>query len=253
MRAPEWQWNEFQQVGTDYANLEEVATYDARMATFRDVETENRKILETLALPAGSRVLEIGCGTGRFARAAAAAGHQVTAVDVSPVMLEYVAQKAAEEQLDNVKTQHGGFLSMDLPSNHFDAAVSTAALHHLPDLWKSVGLENVCRVLRPGGQFLLGDVVFSFGPGHAAEHFDRFIDGFPDAIRSGASQHVAREYSTLDWIMEGLLQRAGFRVLSAQPAPASFIVYHCRKPAGGGRSKRRQVPNVCWWHERFTV
>lgn len=228
MRAPQWQWNEIQQVGTDYADVEEVAQYDARMATFRDVESENRGILEKLALPPESRVLEIGCGTGRFARAAAAAGHQVTAVDVSPVMLDYVAQKAREEGLEGIATQHAGFLTMDLPEGHFDAVVSTACLHHLPDLWKLMALENVYRVLKPGGQFFLGDVVFSDSPGQSPEKFDEFIDGLPEAIRPGAAQHVAQEYSTLDWIMEGLLQRAGFEILSMQPAPASFIIYHCR-------------------------
>ncbi len=230
MRTPDWRWNEFQQIGTDYADLEEVETYDARMATFRDVEAENRRKLETLALPPGSRVLEIGCGTGRFARAAAAVGHRVTALDVSPVMLRYLAQKAEQEGLDRIETRNAGFLSMDLPDASFDAAVSTACLHHLPDLWKIVALENVCRVLRPAGQFILGDVVFSIAPGQAAVEFDRFVAGLPEAVRPGAAQHVAREYSTLDWIMEGLLLRAGFQVLAVERAPASFIEYHCRKP-----------------------
>lgn len=230
MRAPEWHWNEFQQVGTDYADLEEVAKYDARMATFRDVETENRRTLERLALPRGSRVLEIGCGTGRFARAAAAAGHLVTAIDVSPVMVEYVAQKVHEEGLTGVEIRHAGFLSMDFPSGHFDGVVSTACLHHLPDLWKIVALENVCRILRPQGQFVLGDVVFSIRAGQAAREFGDFVSGLPEAIRPNAAQHVAKEYSTLDWIMEGLLQRAGFEVLGADRIPASFMIYLCRKP-----------------------
>ena len=253
MRAPEWQWNEFQQVGTDYADVAEVAEYDARMATFRDVETENRRMLETLALLPASRVLEIGCGTGRFSRAAAAAGHQVTAVDVSPVMLEYVALKAREEGVDGITTHHGGFLSMDLSADSFDAVVSTAALHHLPDLWKIVGLERVYGVLKPGGQFILGDVVFSVGRGQWAKGFDDFVCGLPEAIRPGAAQHVAKEYSTLDWIMEGLLQRAGFEIVSVEPAPASFLVYHCRRAAPDTSKKRRRSRQSCWWHERFSV
>jgi ubiquinone/menaquinone biosynthesis C-methylase UbiE len=235
VRTQDWHWNEFQQVGTDYADVQEVAKYDARMSTFRNVEAENSRTLELLGLPPGSRVLEIGCGTGRFARAAAAAGHQVTAVDVSPVMLEYVAQKAREESLSGIETRHAGFLSMDLPGDRFDGVVSTACLHHLPDLWKLVALENVCRALKPEGQFVLGDVVFSIGPGEAAREFEDFVSGLPEAIRPGAAQHVAKEYSTLDWIMAGLLDRAGFEVLSAERARASFIVYHCRKAGPGSQ------------------
>jgi putative AdoMet-dependent methyltransferase len=228
VRAPEWQWNEFQQVGTDYADIEQVAKYDARMATFRDVETENRGILETLALPPKSCVLEIGCGTGRFARAAAAAGHQVAAIDVSPVMLEYVVQKAAEEGLTNLETKHAGFLTMDLPADHFDAVVSVVCLHHLPDFWKLAALENVCRTLKPGGQLFLSDVVFSVASGEYAAELEGFVSSVSEQIRPGAAQHVAEEYSTLDWIMEGLLQRAGFEILSAEQVQPSIIAYHCR-------------------------
>ncbi len=230
MRTPDWHWNEFQQVGTDYANLEEVENYDARMATFRDVEAENRKMLETLSLQPGAKILEIGCGTGRFSRAAATAGYQVLAVDVSPVMLQYVDAKAAEEGLAGLETCHAGFLSMDQPDDHFDGVVSTVCLHHLPDLWKAVALENVYRVLKPGGRFLLGDVVFSFDRGGAAAAFAGFVEGMPEPVRPGAAQHVAQEYSTLDWIMQGLLERAGFEVLAAEQVPASCIIYDCRKP-----------------------
>jgi ubiquinone/menaquinone biosynthesis C-methylase UbiE len=222
-------WNEMQQVGTDYTDISEVAAYDARMATFRDVDAENRLILETLAMPLGARVLEIGCGTGRFIRAASAAGIEAFAVDVSQVMLDYVAQKCAETGLRVAALQHAGFLTMDFPGGKFDAVVSGAALHHLPDAWKLVALGNIARVLKPGGQFHLKDVVFSIADGETPETcFERFAAGFPQ-MRAEAARHVAAEFSTYDWIMEGLLIRAGFEIVETTKVSASFLVYHCRK------------------------
>ena len=81
MTEKDWLWDEMRQVGTDYADLAEVEAYDARMGAFRDIDGENRETLDLLAVAPGAAVLEIGCGTGRFARAAAAAGMVVTAVD----------------------------------------------------------------------------------------------------------------------------------------------------------------------------
>lgn len=40
-------------------------------------------------------------------------------------------------------------------------------------------------------------------------------------------EDVAEEFSTLPWIMEGLLAQAGFRILVITPQPASFIQYLC--------------------------
>ncbi len=230
MDAPEWLWNEMQQVGTDYADMAAVEEYDQRMASFRDVDAENRSILERLSLPPRAAVLEVGCGTGRFTRAAAGAGHTVTAVDVSSAMLQYAARMAQEAGLPRIEFQHAGFLTMDLPGDHFEAAVSAACLHHLPDVWKLLALENVQHSLKPGGQFILGDVVFPISPGGAAGRFEQFIHSFPAAMHATATGHVATEYSTLDWIMQGLLQRAGLQVLSAEEVRPSFMAYHCRKP-----------------------
>jgi ubiquinone/menaquinone biosynthesis C-methylase UbiE len=106
---PEWQWEEFQQRGTDYTDLAQVEIYDQRMSSFRDVEGENREMLERLALAPGAAVLEIGCGTGRFARAAARAGMAVTAIDVSEIMLEFVRQRVDEEGLPAIATRHAVF------------------------------------------------------------------------------------------------------------------------------------------------
>jgi ubiquinone/menaquinone biosynthesis C-methylase UbiE len=228
--TPDWQWDEMRHVGTDYNDAAQVAAYDERMRAFRDVDAENRETLEALALPAGAAVLEVGCGTGRFARAAQAAGLDVTAVDVSPVMLAHVHREASAGGAGGIATQHAGFLTMDFPAERFDAAVSGIALHHLPDAWKLVALRNVARVLKPGGQFMLRDIVFAPARGEPPEAcFERFAASLPDARDPGA-RHVAQEFSTYDWIMEGLLSRAGFQIVSTCTPVESFAVYHCRKP-----------------------
>jgi putative AdoMet-dependent methyltransferase len=228
MAYPDWQWNEMQQVGTDYTDIKEVEAYDERMGAFRDVNTENREMLEMLALPTGASVLEIGCGTGRFVRTAAATGLNATAIDVSAIMLEYVRDKGRREEV-SIATQHAGFLTLDFPAASFDAVVSGAALHHLPDAWKLVALRNIARVLKPGGQFILRDVVFALHDNETPEMaFERFASAFT-GMRTEAARHVAQEFSTYDWIMEGLLIRASFAIRSKNEIAQNFIVYHCCK------------------------
>lgn len=224
-----WQWNEYQHVGADFSDLLEVQEYDRKHRQFRDVDAENRKILEQLNLPRGARVLDVGAGTGHFVRAAARAGLCPTAVDISTPMLEYARQEAEKEGLDGIDYVHAGFLSLEFPPATFAAAVSGATLHHLPDTWKAVALRNLHRVLEPGGQFVLCDVVFDWGEQGHARYFDEAVDSLPDEIRPRMTAHVSSEYSTLDWIMEGLLRRAGFRIVRVEKPTPYFHAYHCHK------------------------
>jgi 2-polyprenyl-3-methyl-5-hydroxy-6-metoxy-1,4-benzoquinol methylase len=229
---PIWQWNEIQQVGTDYSDVAEVERYEKRMGEFRDLAAEDAAILELLAVPSPSRVLEIGTGSGHFARAAARAGHRVTAIDVSPAMLQYAQARAKAEGLSGMEFHHAGFLTFSAQPATYDAVVSVAVLHHLPDIWKAVALQNIRRLLKPGGLFALGDVVFSWsGEAHAA-CFEAFINACPEGVRQGAIGHASLEFSTLDWIMKGLLERSGLKILKTIPGKASFVQYLCQAPVG---------------------
>lgn len=106
----------------------------------------------------GQRVLDVGCGTGYFARAIAAAVGRaglVLGVDPSPSMIDFARRKAAS--VPNGQFQVGAAEALPFPSDHFDVVVSSLVLHHLPEDGRLRALQEMRRVLRPGGKLLVAE------------------------------------------------------------------------------------------------
>lgn len=77
--------------------------------------------------------------------------------------------------------------------------------------------------MKPGGRFLLRDVVFFSLDGDLCSQFDPFLAALTPTMRDRAASHIADEFSTLDWIMEGLLARAGFDIEQVLDTQAPLI------------------------------
>jgi len=159
---PVWQYDEMQQVGTDYTDEAQVEAYDRQMQRLRDVKEEAEAIIKSINLKRNKTILEIGTGTGSFAIEAARHCEKVIAIDVSPKMLEFAQRKSRMMGITNVEFNHAGFLTYGHTGEPFDVVVSQLALHHLPDFWKMIALKRIYQLLKNGGTFYLGDVVFSF-------------------------------------------------------------------------------------------
>ena len=104
------------------------------------------------SLPAPARVLDVGCGTGRLLRAAAARWPEAQLIGVDPA--EGMVDVA--RQLTPGATIHRGLAqSLPLPDASVDLALSTISFHHWRD--HAAGVREIARVLRPGGHFILVD------------------------------------------------------------------------------------------------
>ena len=99
----------------------------------------------------GPKVLEVGVGTGKN-MPYYPAGVQITAVDLTPGMLEYAQKRAAELNV-NVDLQLGDAQQLDFPDNTFDDVVSTFVFCSVPD--PALGLKELLRVTKPNGRLLM--------------------------------------------------------------------------------------------------
>jgi tRNA (cmo5U34)-methyltransferase len=113
---------------------------------------------------AAADILDLGTGTGETAARILARypGARLTGVDESPEMLA-----AARAALGNEPLLLVARLEDPLPSGPFDLVVSALAVHHLDGAGKADLFRCVARVLRPGGRFVLGDVVVPEDPDDA--------------------------------------------------------------------------------------
>jgi malonyl-CoA O-methyltransferase len=111
------------------------------------MEVEQQAMRARLPELPGAVVLDLACGSGRFARLAARAGaHQVVALDSSPAMLARV-ESAARVRAD--------MTHLPFRNATFDAVLSGLALGHASDL--ALCVFEIARVLRPGGRLLYSD------------------------------------------------------------------------------------------------
>lgn len=235
LRRCDWYFDDMKHVGVDFADPVQVATYDARQ---RSTEVAASQLLDELGLRAGQVFADFGCGTGVLVGQAALRGCEVHAIDISAPMLDAVRQRGEQLGVAGLHLQQAGFLSFELPPHHLDCATTQYALHHLNDFWKLVALQRIRAALKPGSTFMLRDVVYSCPPTELKETVDAWLAWMQEErgySRDENVAHVRDEHSTFAWVMEGLLERAGFVIEQARYARGVYATYICRR-SGGSRS-----------------
>lgn len=229
----DWFYDEFHHVGVDYSQQEQAGIYDGQMERFRDYDTEAKLFVEKLgaADPKELTVVDIGCGTGAFSIHAAKYFKNVYAVDVSQEMLKIAEAKAEKRGIDNIEFCNAGFLQFQL-NTQADVVFSKWAFHHLPDYWKQAALFNINSRLKMGGIFLLTDLVFRYDPDYEKNTdmmLEEMSNNFSAAFVEETKIHIRDEYSTFDWILRGLLERAGFHIERVNAEDPLASEYFCRK------------------------
>jgi len=95
----------------------------------------------------GERALDLACGTGDLAFAAAANGARVVGLDITHRMLQLAARKSATAAF-----VAGDMTSLPFGPQTFDLVTTGYGLRNVPDL--NTAIDEIARVLRPGGRLL---------------------------------------------------------------------------------------------------
>ncbi len=230
-QIPDWQYDEFQQLGIiDFDTIERVEEYAQIMAQFEF----NQELVEKLGIQAGHTVVDMGSGTGAFVCPVAETGATVHAVDISQTMLDFAQKKADRLGVTNIQFHHTGFLTFELPSDSVDVIVSKFSLHHLPNFWQMIAIQRCAEMLKEGGLFYLHDIIYAFDSADYHEAieawFERIVKPKGEGYtRADFASHVRDEHSTFAWIIEGMLERAGFDIIDDGRTTPEYGAYLCRK------------------------
>ncbi len=110
-------------------------------------------------------VLDVACGPGILSAAIAKTARDVVAFDLTLQMLKKAAQRCSEAGVDNVAFREGNASDLPFADAAFDAAVTRLSVHHFDQPNRVI--EEIFRVLRPGGSFVIADVISSEVPAEA--------------------------------------------------------------------------------------
>jgi len=110
------------------------------------------RVIESLQIPPGSSVLEVGVGTG-FSIEAYPSECEVIGIDLAPEMLEKAREKIAEQGLNHISVAEMNALELEFDDNSFDFTTGFHVISVVPDAHRF--LSEVIRVTKPGGTIVL--------------------------------------------------------------------------------------------------
>jgi SAM-dependent methyltransferase len=144
----------------------------ARMLEYRDEWLEGipESCIESFAgtgnpfslgeLSSGERIVDVGCGAGIDSLIAAkkvGPNGRVIGVDMTSSMLKKSRRAAEEAELKNVQFREGYAEALPVDDGWADVVISNGVLNLMPD--KAAALEEMNRVLKPGGRLQIGDIL----------------------------------------------------------------------------------------------
>jgi SAM-dependent methyltransferase len=219
-------FDEVAHAGAEHLDADYVEAYDKKSPT--DWSDDVATLLE-LGVGPTTTVVDLGAGTGTFGHAIAPYVARVVSVDVSEPMV-------ARMRARGVEAVCAGFLGYEHDGDPPGAVFTRNALHHLPDFWKAIALERVARLLQPGGVLRLRDLVYSFQPHEADKAIASWLAAATEDATQGwtavqLAEHVRKEHSTFTWLLEPMLESAGFEIRDRWLSPnRMYAAYTCIRP-----------------------
>lgn len=184
-----------------------------------------------------SRVIDVGCGTGRTTLALYKQGYDIIGVDLVPAMID-LAQQVAEKNGYSIPYAVGDATQLDYPAESFEHALfSNLGWPQIPSSEQRLGaLREIHRVLKPGGIFILVaphrvwfSSFFWFWVKQWIKHyilrpigFSFKEESFGDRFYDRESKDMKAVFKTLQYIyipsvteVKEQLEQVGFKVLEA--------------------------------------
>ena len=152
-----------------------------------------------------SGALDVGCGPGHLSFRLAQRFEHVAAVDPSASMLRTLSEAAAQRRMP-IATQIARAEALPFAAASFDLVATRYSAHHWLDVPRA--LQEMRRVLRPGGQLLILDLLGEDSP---------LVDTHFQALELIRDPSHVRDYTTAEW--QAQLRATGFRVQQFQSWP----------------------------------
>jgi ubiquinone/menaquinone biosynthesis C-methylase UbiE len=183
-------------------------------------------LCETADLQAGWRVLDVACGSGNAALAAARRGCEAVGVDYVPGLLERGRLRAEAEHLD-VEFRHGDAEDLPFSGGSFDAVISIYGVMFAPDHQRAAA--ELARVCRPGGRIALASWTPDGFIGDTFRVFSRYLPpapGLQPPMRWGDEVYLESLFGDVAASLTSYRRTAVFRNRSAEENVDFFRTYY---------------------------